>query len=76
MNAKVSICPLINHASGYTSNPAHSLLIALEHLHINPSRCNTVPFLPHPAFHTPLLSCFNLAKATEGKLPNVLCVEV
>lgn len=69
---------LINHALGYTRSLVHSLLIALKNLHINSSRCNTVPFLPHPAFHIPLLSCyFNLAKATVGKPPDeYLCVEV
>lgn len=77
MKPKVCICPLINQALGYICNPAHSLLIVLEHLHINSSRCDTVPFLPQPAFHTPLLSCcVNLAKAAEGKLPDDLCVEV
>lgn len=72
------MCSLINHALGYTRSLVHSLLIALKNLHINSSRCNTVPFLPHPAFHIPLLSCyFNLAKATVGKPPDeYLCVEV
>ena len=51
----------------------HSLLIVLEHLHTKLSRCNAVPSLQHTAFYISLLSCyFNLAKATEGKLPKRL----
>lgn len=56
--------------SSLICNAVHSLLIVLEHLHTKISRCNAVPFLQHTAFYISLLSCyFNLAKATEGRLP-------